>query len=177
MLDVSLQKVEVKKNGLLLSFVNASLEIFWTNIHNNYIVIQSSESRREKKKRWVWGVRALYFDLRISLWKIVPEPSSSKTLQENHIYPHYWGFTLRSKKSKANPIQTASLTSTRFVSMAVFHSYTSKEKGLQFVWHPNPGLSLSIRALCKRWLPAKTTQLDCYEQLTVCGMSRWFDRP
>lgn len=102
--------------------------------------------------------------------KLFQSHRTAKHSKKNHIYPHYWRSTLkppRSKKSKANPIQTASLTSTRFVSMAVFHSYTSKEKGLQFMWHPNPGLSLSIRALCKRRVPAKTTQLDCYEQFVA----------
>lgn len=78
---------------------------------------------------------------------------------ENHIYPHYRSSTLnppRRKRSKANPLWTASLTLTRFVSMAVFHSYTSKKKGLHFQSHPNPGLSLrSIRALCKRRVPQK----------------------
>lgn len=139
-----------EKNGLLLFFVNASLEIFWTNTHNNYIMIQSSESKREREreKRWVRGVRALYFDLRISLWK-----NRSWAIEQQNtptkIYPHYRHSTLQppSKRSKANSIWTASLTSTRFVSMAVLHSYTRKEKGLQIMWHPNPGLSLrSIRA-------------------------------
>lgn len=175
MLDVSLRKVEVKKNALRREkwFATFLCECFPWDILNEYTqqLNHDSELWEQEKKKDGCGMLGLCILTSESPFeKSFQSHRTAKHSKKNHIYPHYWRSTLkppRSKKSKANPIQTASLTSTRFVSMAVFHSYTSKEKGLQFMWHPNPGLSLSIRALCIRSVPAKTTQLDCYEQFVA----------